>query len=58
MLFIVYLNDLPCGLHQGVTSVIHADDTYVLLTARIGEEFKIKISGALDYMIDGSQQMD
>jgi mannose/fructose/N-acetylgalactosamine-specific phosphotransferase system component IID len=51
LLFIIYLNDLPCRLHQGAKPVIYADDTSVLLTARNDEELKIKINGALDYMI-------
>jgi hypothetical protein len=33
LLFIIYLNDLPYGLHQGNKPVIYADDTSVLLTA-------------------------
>jgi hypothetical protein len=50
LLFIIYLNDMPCGLHQGAKPVIYADDTSVLLTTK-NDEFKIKINGALDYMI-------
>jgi hypothetical protein len=34
LLYIIYLNDLPCGLHQGAKPVICADDTSVLLTAK------------------------
>jgi hypothetical protein len=34
LLFITYLNDLPCGLHQSAKPVIYADDTSVLLTAK------------------------
>jgi hypothetical protein len=51
LLFIIYLNDLPCGLHQAAKPVIYTDDTNVLLTAKNVEELKIKINGALDYMI-------
>jgi hypothetical protein len=49
LLFIIYLNDLPCGLHQGTTLIIYADDTSVLLTAKIDEEVKTKINCMLDY---------
>jgi hypothetical protein len=51
VLFIIYLNDLPCGLQQGANPLIYADDTSVLLTAKNDEELKIKINCALDYMI-------
>jgi hypothetical protein len=44
-------DDLPCELHQGAKPVIYADDTSVLLTAKNGEELKIKISCTLDYVI-------
>ena len=40
LLFIIYLNDLPCGLHQGAKPVIYADDTSVLLMAKNDEELK------------------
>jgi len=50
LLFIIYLNDLPYGLHQGATPVIYADDTGVLLMARNDEELKTKINCTLDYM--------
>jgi len=39
-LFIIYLNYLPCGLHQGAKPVIYADDTIVLLTAKYDEELR------------------
>jgi hypothetical protein len=51
LLFIIYLNDLPCGLHQGAQPVICVDDTSVLLTAKNDEELKIKVNHTLDYMI-------
>jgi hypothetical protein len=51
LLFIIYLNDLPCGLPQGAKPVIHADDISVLLTAKNDGELKIKINCTLDYMI-------
>jgi len=44
LLFIIYLNDLPCGLHQGAKPVIYADNTSVLLTAKNDEELKTKIN--------------
>ena len=47
LLFIIYLNDLPCGLHQ----VIYADDTSVLLTAKNGDELKIKVNHTLYNMV-------
>jgi len=27
LLFIIYLSDLPCGLHQGAKPIIYADDS-------------------------------
>ena len=51
LLFIVQLNDLPCGIHQGAKLVIYADDTGVLLTAKNDEELKTKINCTLDYVI-------
>ena len=51
LLFIIYLSDLPCGLHQGAKPVIYADDTSVLLTAKNDDELKIKIICTLDYTI-------
>jgi hypothetical protein len=50
LLFIIYLNDLPFGLHQGAKPVTYADDTSVLLTAKNDEELKTKINCMLDYM--------
>ena len=51
LLFIIYLNDLPCGLHEGAKPVIYADDTCVLLTAKNDKELKIKINYMLCYLI-------
>jgi len=34
LLFVKYMYDLPCGIHQGAKPVIYADDTNVLLTAK------------------------
>jgi len=34
LFFIIYLNNLTCGLHQGAKPVIYADDTSALLTAK------------------------
>jgi hypothetical protein len=42
LLFIIYLNDIPYGLHQGNKPVIYADDTSVLITADNEAEQKIK----------------
>jgi hypothetical protein len=50
LLFIIYLNDLPYGLHQRAKVVIYADDTSVLLMAKNDEELKTKINCTLDYM--------
>jgi hypothetical protein len=44
LLFIIYLNDLPYGLHRTAKQVIYADDTTVLLTAKNGEELKTKLT--------------
>jgi hypothetical protein len=51
LLFIIYLHDLPHGLHQGAKPVIYADDISVL-TARKDEELKINVNGAADYMVE------
>jgi hypothetical protein len=51
LLFLIYLNDLPLGLHQGAKPVTYADDISVLLTARNDEELKIKINGSLGCMV-------
>ena len=40
LFFIIYLNDLPYGLHQRAKPVIYADDTNVLLMAKSDEELK------------------
>jgi hypothetical protein len=50
LLFIIYLNDLPYGLHERARPVIYADDTSVLLMAINDEELRNKINGMLDYM--------
>ena len=50
LLFIIYLNDLPYGLHHDNKPVIYADDTSVLLTAKNEANLKNKITYALDYM--------
>jgi mannose/fructose/N-acetylgalactosamine-specific phosphotransferase system component IID len=50
LLFIIYLNDLPYGLHQTTKPVIYADEKSVLFTAKNGEELKNKINCTLDYM--------
>ena len=52
LLFIIYLNDLPYGLHQDNKPVIYADDTSVLLTAKNEDELKNKMISALDYMTE------
>jgi len=48
LLFIIYLNDLPYGLHHGNKPVAHADDTSVLLTANSETELKSKMNNALE----------
>jgi len=50
LLSIIYLNDLPYGLHQLAKPVIYADDTSVLLMAKNDEQLKNKINCTLDYM--------
>jgi mannose/fructose/N-acetylgalactosamine-specific phosphotransferase system component IID len=50
LLFIIYLNDLPYGLHQGNKQVIYTDGTGVLLAANNEAELKNKINYALYYM--------
>lgn len=52
LVFIIYINDLPHGIHHEAIPVIYAVDKCILLTARNTEELKIEISSTLDYMID------
>ena len=52
LLFIIYLNDLPYGLHQENKPVIYADDVSVLLTASNEAELTTQISPTLDYMTE------
>jgi sarcosine oxidase/L-pipecolate oxidase len=49
--FIIYLNDLPSGLHQRAKPVTYSDNTSVLLNDKNDEELKIKVNHTLDYMI-------
>ena len=44
LLFIIHLNDLWYGLHQGAKPVIYADDTSVLLMTKNDDELKTKIN--------------
>jgi hypothetical protein len=44
LLFIIYLNDLPYGLHHGATPVIYADGTGVLVTAKMTKSYKTKLT--------------
>jgi mannose/fructose/N-acetylgalactosamine-specific phosphotransferase system component IID len=50
LLFIIYLNNLPYGLHHDDKPVIYAEDTSVLLTAKNDADLKNKINYALDYV--------
>jgi len=52
LLFIIYLNDLPCGFQQENKPVIYADDVSVILTASNETELKTQISQMLDYMTE------
>ena len=52
LLFIIYLNDLPYGHKQENLTVIYADDTSVLLTAKNDPELKNKIKHELEYLIE------
>jgi hypothetical protein len=50
LLFLIYLNNLPDGLHTDFIPVIYADDTSVLLTADSENELINTINLTLDYM--------
>ena len=50
ILFVIYINDLPYGLHQDAKPVIFADDTSVLLMTKTEKELKSNFINALDYM--------
>jgi hypothetical protein len=47
MLFILYVNDLPYELCHEDTSVMYADDTSVIITAKNETELKVKINPVL-----------
>jgi len=51
-LFIIYINDLPHGIHHGLQPVIYVDETSILVTVRGNEKLKTKINPTLDCMID------
>ena len=40
LLFIIYVNDLPCGVNQFANPVMYADDTSVLVSAKNLEDLK------------------
>ena len=50
LVFIIYVNDLPYVLYQGATSVIYADDTSVLITAKKDGNLKTNIKRNLERM--------
>ena len=52
LLFIIYLNDLPCGLIQDNLPIIYADHTSVLLTANNDSDLKNKINYELNYLTE------
>ena len=52
LLFIIYLSDLPYGLHQENKPVTYADYVSVLLTASNKAELTTQISHMLDYMTE------
>lgn len=51
LLFRIYINYLPHGLHHEAKLVIQAYDTSILVTARSTEELKTQINSTLDYII-------
>ena len=51
LLCIIYMNDLPYGLHQGAKPIVYADDTSVLLISKNDGKLKTELISALDYMI-------
>ena len=50
LLFLIYVNDLPYGIYHNAESVIYADDTSVLMTAKNINELQIKAKTTLGYM--------
>ena len=50
--FIIYVNDLPYGMHLGNKRVMYTDDTSVLLKADNDAELKSKINYVLEYMAE------
>jgi mannose/fructose/N-acetylgalactosamine-specific phosphotransferase system component IID len=49
LLFIIYINDLPCGIYYTAKPVIYADNTSVLITAKNVNALQIKAKTALEY---------
>jgi hypothetical protein len=52
LLFIIYINDLPHGIHHEAQPVIYTDDISILVTVISPEELKTKINSTLDFMLD------
>jgi hypothetical protein len=44
LLFIIYVNDLPCVINQCARPVIYADDTSVLVTAKNLNDLQIELT--------------
>jgi hypothetical protein len=48
LLFLVYINDLPCGFNKDVRFVLYADDTSVLVT----DNDKIELQSKLNFTLN------
>jgi hypothetical protein len=46
--FLIYINDLPYGFHNGAKFVLYADDTSVLVTANDNTEEQLKLHSTLN----------
>jgi hypothetical protein len=52
LLFIIYVNDLPCVINHFARPVIYADDTSVLVTAKNLKYLQIKVNSTLYHISD------
>ena len=52
LLFVIYVNDLPCSINKFSSPVIYVDDTSVLVSANNLKDLQTKIDSTLYYISD------
>jgi hypothetical protein len=52
VLFIRYVNELPCGINKFARPVIYVDDTSVLVTAKNLKDLQIEVNSTLHHIND------